>query len=154
MRRCWAIRFAGPSCTATSLPAPGTSDLPYIVASFAGKIELETFEEGRENRVTDDLTRRTVLRVFDSYFNLEELEPIIAAFDLGEALETGNEKRASQYPEMVSRVDGMSQAVSKLTTDTRPEVVASAVEFVLEGLHLNRRLNCERTSAGSAVYHR
>ena len=133
---------------------PRTSDLPYIVASFAGKIELETFEEGRENRVTDDLTRRAVLRVFDSYFNLEELEPIIAAFDLGEALETGNEKRASQYPEMVSRVDGMSQAVSKLTTDTRPEVVASAVEFVLEGLHLNRRLNCERTPAGSAVYHR
>ena len=133
---------------------PRTSDLPYIVASFAGKIELETFEEGRENRVTDDLTRRAVLRVFDSYFNLEELEPIIAAFDLGEALETGNEKRASQYPEMVSRVDGMSP--SRIQADHRhpSRSVASAVEFVLEGLHLNRRLNCERTPAGSAVYHR
>ena len=29
---------------------PRTSDLPYIMASFSGKIELETFEEGRESR--------------------------------------------------------------------------------------------------------
>ena len=53
---------------------PRVSDLTYIVASFAGKIELETFEEGRESRVTDDLTRRAVLRVFGGYFDLEDLE--------------------------------------------------------------------------------
>ena len=35
---------------------PRVSDLSFIVASFAGKIELETFEEGREARLTDDLT--------------------------------------------------------------------------------------------------
>ena len=47
----------------------------------------------------------------------------------------------------------MAGAVAKLTDDRRPEVLASAVEFILEGLHLNRRLNCERTPAG-AIYHR
>jgi hypothetical protein len=40
-----------------------------------------------------------------------------------------------------------------LTEDQRPEVVAAAVEFVLEGLHLNRRLNCDRTPVGY-VYRR
>ena len=30
--------------------SPRITDLPYIVASFVGKIELETFEEGRETR--------------------------------------------------------------------------------------------------------
>jgi hypothetical protein len=35
-----------------------------------------------------------------------------------------------------------------LTDDQRPEVLASAIEFVLEGLHLNRRLNCERSPEG------
>ncbi len=132
---------------------PRTSDLPYIVASFAGKIELETFEEGRENRVTDDLTRRAVLRVFDSYFSMEDLERIIEAFDLGETAETGSDRRASEYPTLAARIDGMAEAVAKLTDDARPEAVASAVEFILEGLHLNRRLNCERTPAG-ALYHR
>jgi len=49
---------------------------------------------------------------------------------------------------MVKSLDGLSAAVQKLTDDQRPEVVASAVEFVLEGLHLNRKLNCQRTPMG------
>ena len=127
---------------------PRTSDLPYIMASFSGKIELETFEEGRESRVTDDLTRRGVLRVFGEVFEVDELERIITAFDMGNTAETSSEKPASEYLSMLTQVDGLADAVKKVTTDERPEVVASAVEFILEGLHLNRRLNCERTSAG------
>ncbi len=127
---------------------PRTSDLPYIMASFSGKIELETFEEGRESRVTDDLTRRGVLRVFGGVFEVEELERIVTAFDIGNTAETSSEKPASEYLSMLTQVDGLADAVKKVTTDERPEVVASAVEFILEGLHLNRRLNCERTSAG------
>ena len=127
---------------------PRTSDLPYIMASFSGKIELETFEEGRESRVTDDLTRRGVLRVFGGVFEVDELERIVTSFDMGNTAETSSEKPASEYLAMLTQVDGLADAVKKVTTDERPEVVASAVEFILEGLHLNRRLNCERTSAG------
>ena len=132
---------------------PRTSDLPYIAASFSGKIELETFEEGQENRVTDDLTRRAVLRVFGDYFDVDDLEEVVTAFDLGQTAETGSEKPASEYPELLDRIDGLSRVVKQLCNDKRPEVVASATEFVLEGLHLNRRLNCERTPAGY-VYRR
>ena len=109
---------------------------------------METFEEGRESRVTDDLTRRAGLRIFDNYFDLNDLESVITAFDLGQTAETGSEKLASEYPPLLAQVDGLGAAVKRLTDDERPEVVASAVEFVLEGLHLNRRLNCERTPAG------
>ncbi len=132
---------------------PRSSDLPYIVASFAGKIELETFEEGRESRVTDDLTRRAVLRVFGSYFDVADLEDIVTAFDLGQTAEVGSETRASAYPQLLGQIDGLATAVKRLTGDDREEAVASAVEFVLEGLHLNRRLNCERTAAGN-IYRR
>ena len=127
---------------------PRVSDLPYIAASFGGKIELETFEEGREGRVMEDLTKRASLRVFASYFDVADLEDTVMAFDLGNSAETGSEKRASEYPELVQRLDGLAEAVGRLTNDTRPEVVASAVEFVLEGLHLNRKINCDRTSMG------
>ena len=132
---------------------PRASDLPYIAASFTGKIELETFEEGREERVTDDLTRRGVLRVFGNYFELDALDRIVTAFDMGHTAETGSEKPASEYPALLEQVDGLADAVKQLTDDQRVEVVASAVEFILEGLHLNRRLNCERTAAGY-VYRR
>ncbi len=128
---------------------PRVSDLPYIVASFAGKIELETFEEGRESRVTDELTRRAVLRVFGNAFNLEDLEDIIMAFDLGGVAVTGSDHPASEYPSMVESIEGMPEAVGKLTgRDGRPEVIAAAAEFILEGLHLSRRLNCDRSGDG------
>ena len=55
----------------------------------------------------------------------------------------------------LARVDGLTAAVESLTNgDRRPEVIASAVEFVLEGLHLNRRLNCARTPEGGFRYAR
>ena len=127
---------------------PRVSDLSYIVASFAGKIELETFEEGRESRVTDDLTKRAVLRIFGSYFDVDDLEPVVTAFDLGQTAVTGSNQGAAGYPALAGAIDGMAEAVSKLTDDTRPEVVASAVEFVLEGLHLSRKLNCDRSGGG------
>ncbi len=129
---------------------PRISDLPYIAASFGGKIELETFEEGREGRVMEDLTRRAVLRVFGRYFDVEELDDIVTAFDLGSAAETGSEKPAGEYPALAAGVDGLGAAAARLTEDRRPEALAAAVEFVLEGLHLNRRLNCERTATGYA----
>ncbi len=132
---------------------PRVSDLSFIVASFAGKIELETFEEGRESRLTDDLTRRGVLRTFGSYFEVEELEPVVTAFDLGNRAETGSDLPAAGYPDLVKNIDGLGKAVRKLTKDKRPEVIASAVEFILEGLHLSRKLNCDR-SGEAAVYKR
>ena len=127
---------------------PRTSDLPFIAASFSGKIELETFEEGRENRVTDDLTRKAVLRVFGDYFDLADLEDLVMAFDMGKLVETGSEKPCSDYPALLKDIPELASAVKNLTEDERPEVIASAIEFVLEGLHLSRRLNCERAPGG------
>jgi len=128
---------------------PRVSDLAYIVASFAGKIELETFEEGRESRVTDELTRRALLRVFGNHFRLEDLEDVIMAFDLGQSAETGSDRPAAEYPALSESIDGMAEAVATLTgDDQRPEVIAAAVEFILEGLHLSRRLNRDRSGDG------
>ena len=132
---------------------PRVSDLSFIGASFAGKIELETFEEGRESRLTDDLTRRAVLRTFGGYFEVDDLEAIVDSFDLGNRAETGSDLLAAGYPDLVMNIGGLDKAVKKLTRDKRPEVIASAVEFILEGLHLSRKLNCDR-SGEAAVYKR
>jgi magnesium chelatase subunit I len=94
-----------------------------------------------------------VLRTFASYFEVDDLDAIVTAFDLGNRAETGSEKPGVDYADMVKNIDGMAQAVKKLTDDKRPEVIASAVEFILEGLHLSRKLNCDR-SGESAVYKR
>ena len=38
------------------IACPRISDLPYLIASLGGKIEMETFGEGREDRLVEDLT--------------------------------------------------------------------------------------------------
>ena len=139
-----------------SVVCPRVSDLPYLIASLGGKIELETLGEGRGDRLVEDLTKRATLAIFGRYFgNLDELDDIVMAFDLGHTMETGQDVPAAAYAAAVERIDGLAETVSALAgNDPRPEVAASAVEFVLEGLHLNRQLNCARTPAGSYRYGR
>ena len=138
-----------------SVICPRISDLPYLVASLGGKIEMETFGEGREDRLVEDLTKRATLAIFSRYCNVDDLEDIVTAFDLGNAVETGSDVPSGAYASALSNIPGLSSIVAILTgDDRRPEVQASAVEFVLEGLHLNRRLNCARTPAGGYRYAR
>ena len=125
--------------------SPRITDLPYIVASFVGKIELETFEEGREARIMEDLLKKAVLNIFGNYFSVKELEQVVQQFDQGLSAETGSEKPSSEYVEMLGQIQGLSEAVHRLGADGKPVLVASATEFILEGLHLNRRLNRDHT---------
>ena len=53
------------------------------------------------------------------------------------------------------RIDGLAQWLQRLGESDRqedPEVAASAVEFVLEGLHLGRRLNRDELDGSSVLY--
>ena len=138
-----------------AIACPRISDLPYLIASLGGKIEMETFGEGREDRLVEDLTKRATLAIFGRYCNADDLDDIVTAFDLGNAVETGSDVPSATYASALSNIEGLSSIVAILSgDDQRPEVQASAVEFVLEGLHLNRRLNCARTAAGGYRYAR
>src|SRR6266511_1301651 len=47
---------------------PRVSDLPSVLASTSGKIELETVGDAREDRIVDRLVQGAVLNVFKRYF--------------------------------------------------------------------------------------
>ena len=128
--------------------SPRISDLPYIVASFAGKIELETFEEGRDAKVMEDISKKAVLNIFGGYFNVADLEPVVRQFEEGLTAETGSDKPSREYLRMLERIEGLPEAVEHLRAGESAELVASATEFVMEGLHLNRRLNRDRRDKG------
>ncbi len=128
------------------------SDMSGLVASTRGKLELETIEEGRENDVVEELIKRAVLEVFNRNFHSDELDGVVASFDPGTTVEAGQDLPSDEYVSAASRVIGLGPVLRRLEAEDRPHEVASAVEFVLEGLHLNRRLN--RDSAGGRVTYR
>ncbi len=135
-----AVRLGEPSA------APRISDLPAVVASTAGKIELETLgDETREDRVVEKLVARAVVNVFNRHFALSELMPLVERFEEeGLEAEVGELVPSSDHGELVEAVPELRAAIGRLDTGESEAGIASATEFVLEGLHLNRRLNKER----------
>ena len=63
--------------------SPRISDLPAVVASTAGKIELESVGDVAEERVIERLVQRAVLNVFNRTFSLGEFDSLLAAFERG-----------------------------------------------------------------------
>jgi magnesium chelatase subunit I len=129
--------------------APRVSDLPAVVASTAGKIELETLgDEAREDRVVEKLLQRSVVNVFNRHFALSELAPLVERFETGATAEVGEYVTSQAHEKLVGELPELRRAVGRLEVGESPASVASGVEFVLEGLHLNRRLNKERRAGG------
>ena len=133
--------------------APRVTDLAFIVPSTLGKVELETMEEGREEKIISELLRRAVLNVFDRYFVPADFDALVAMFEAGQTFDTGADLPARAYVDALAEVSaGFADALPKLGPAVGDAEVASAVEFVLEGLHLNRRLNRDQLASGGYRY--
>ena len=130
---------------------PRISDLPFVMPSLAGKVEFETVEEGRDDQIIERLIQGAVVAVFNRRADLSDLEPVVQAFKAGLSVDTGESLPAKDYQKLIKDVDGLSGAVAAVTKQRNPAVRAAAVEFILEGLHLNKRLNKDQVS-GQARY--
>ena len=135
------------------LAVPRISDLPYVYASTGSKIEIEGFEETRESKIIDDLTKKAVQNVFNRHYKLADLEILVDQFTEGFSVEVSDMMKAKSYIRNVKEVLGLAEAISMITDSERPEAIASATEFVLEGLHVNKRLN-KTKSEGKIIYRR
>ena len=128
---------------------PRISDLPAVIASTAGKIELESVGDLSEERVIDRLAQRAVLNVFNRTFALAEFEGLLAAFAQGATMHVSPSLPSQEYVKQALQIPGMKGAVAKVGATGNPATIAAAVEFVLEGLHLNRKLNKEKGESRS-----
>jgi len=130
---------------------PRISDLPYVLPAISGKIEFETLEEGREGQIIEKLVAGAVLAVFNRHFSLNDLDEVVTSFKSGLVAEASDMAPSESYLPLLGKVQGLERAVGRLKVGERPAAIASAVEFVLEGLHLNKRLNKDKAS-GYAHY--
>jgi len=131
---------------------PRVSDLDSLVASTAGKIEIETIDDGREGQVLERILKASVLEVFRSRVRAERLAELVHAFDDGRVVHTGEDVASSEYAALVAETPGLREALGDLGVGETPAGLASAIEFVLEGLHLAKRLN--KDAVGSRATYR
>ncbi|MCZ7527465.1 MAG: magnesium chelatase [Acidimicrobiia bacterium] len=130
---------------------PRVCDLDALVASTAGKIEIESLDDGREEQVLDRMVKGACLEVFRARCRPERLAPAVAAFDEGLVVDTGEDVRTTEYAQLLSQLPGLRETLGDLGVGETPAEVASAIELVLEGLHLSKRLNKDSVG-GRASY--
>ena len=132
---------------------PRISDLSAVVASSMGKIELESLGDAREEKVMEKLVQGAVAAVFNRHLRVGDLDEMVTAFEGGLSVEASDDMSSMDYVHQVAEMPGLREALEKIQAQGNPAVIASGVEFILEGLHLNRKLNKDRL-AGRARYRR
>jgi magnesium chelatase subunit I len=135
-------------------PVARVGDIPDVVPSLGGKIEFEMGEEGREAEVLSHLLRLAVAATFRDRLAGVDLTGFTEHFAGGAVVETGTLVPAGELLSQLGTVPGLAMVLERLGVDedsvSRGQV-AAAVELVLEGLHLTRRLSKDSVD-GVTVY--
>ena len=128
-------------------------DVPTVVPTLLGKVEFEMGEEGREREVLAHLLRLAIAETYRSRLAGLDLTGFTDLFAEGAVVETGELVPGADLLAQVGPVSGLSKVLDRLghADDASPGQVAAAVEFVLEGLHLTRRIDKDSV-AGRTVY--
>ncbi len=144
-----AIRRSLLSGAALAVVRP--SDFWVLASSMAGKIELDTVEETDEVAVIQKLVAKSILEVFRSRISLDELRGLVSIFEDGFEVTVGDDVSDEALGKILETLPEVQAVVKRL--EARPELPAalSALEFLLEGLHLAKRLNKYQGEYG-AIY--
>ncbi len=128
-------------------------DVPAVLPTLLGKVEFEMGEEGREVQVVEHLLKVATAETFRERLAGLDLSGFTELFAEGATVETGDLVPATEVLAQIGTVPGLSKVLDRLGhgDDAGPGEVAAAVELVLEGLHLTRRIGKESV-AGRAVY--
>ena len=134
---------------------PRITDLESLPASTSGKVEVESIDEGRDGHVIERLVQQSVLTVFKSTVPGDKLRAASADFDAGEVVHAGDDVTAATLVASLEQFPGLRDVVTSLPGmegQESPAALAAGVEFVLEGLHLSKRLN--KDAAGTRATYR
>jgi len=139
--------------TGEAPPVARVCDLTPVVTSLRGKVEFEVSEEGREEEVLEHLLRRATADTFRARLGSADLSGLLAHFEGGGTVETGELVPAAELLARVGEVSGLARIMQRLGVDGSESLgqAAAAVEFALEGLYLMRRLSKDEVD-GVAVY--
>jgi magnesium chelatase subunit I len=140
--------------TTEPVAVPRISDLSALVPSTQGKIEVEAMEEGHEEIVVAQLVSAAVLSVFRRRVTLDDPGAIVGAFTEQVVVHAGDDLPSAAYLAVLAdlpELEPPTRALAGPDAAESPALMASALEFLLEGLHLTKRLNKD-SSGARALY--
>jgi magnesium chelatase subunit I len=122
---------------------PRIGDIYAALPSITGKLELEYEGEMKgADTVARELIRVAVAKTFDTYFKDLNLQQVVQWFELGGEIKLADTAGAREALEGLKNIQGLTEKLAPvgIKAKDQPEVLVSAAEFVLEGLHAHRRI--------------
>ncbi|WBB77273.1 magnesium chelatase [Micromonospora sp. WMMD882] len=129
-------------------------DAASVVSTLRGKVEFESGQEGQESEILGHLLRLATAEAFRARLGGLDLSGFTTLVAEGGTVETGELVSSADLLGQVGTVPGLAKALDRLGMGDAPtaDEAAAGVEFVLEGLHLGRRLGKDVTEDGRARY--
>lgn len=129
---------------------PRPVDLWAVISSSLGRIEFETMEEGREEVILEHALKQAIAEVYRNRLGGENLTPLVQLFEGSLVVMTSDVMGADNFLAQFGKVPGLSRIMQKLeVAEESPAAAAAALEFALEGLHLQKRVNKEAVGPGA-----
>ncbi len=122
---------------------PRVADIYAAMPAITGKLELEYEGEMKgADAVARELIRLAVAKTFDQHFEASQFGPVVQWFDLGGEVKLDDDASAAEALESLRGIQGLFEKLGAVGVKAKdkPEVVVSAAEFVLEGLHAHKRI--------------
>jgi magnesium chelatase subunit I len=137
--------------THDTVVVPRVSDLSAMVQSTQGKIEFDTMDDSDADQVIAALVSLAVRQCFAEVL-LEEASEIVDAFNSEAIVHTGDDLPDADYLEVLAAMPALESPVERIAGPGASDgEKAAAVEFVLEGLYLTKRL-AKDASGARALY--
>lgn len=122
-------------------PVVRTLDLYSGLSAVTGKLELEYEGELKGGEaVARDIVRRAIGQVFSRRAQGVETGEVVTYFEEDNALKVPDTLPTGQLTEIFAQVPGLLDAARSLASGAAAEEVATAAEFVLEGLYARRQV--------------
>src|SRR5205814_4304518 len=120
---------------ATETPVARVCDLPAVVSTLRGKVEFEVSEEGREEEVLSAMLRRAIADTFRSRLGSVDLSGLLAKFENGGTVESGELVPAADLLQRVGDIPGLARIMARLGMEGGDSLghAAAAAGFDLEG---------------------
>ena len=125
------------------LIVPRITDIYAALPAITGKFELEYEGELRgADNVARDIIRAAVGNVFGGYFASADLRQVTEWFDLGGTLHVDDTLDAKELLKRAAEVQGLKDLTTHagVRANADPPLMASAVDFVLEGLYAQKKI--------------
>jgi len=122
---------------------PRVTDIYAALPAITGKFELEYEGELRgADNVARDIIRAAVGNVFNGYFATADLRQVTEWFDLGGTLHIDDTLNAKELLARAADVQGLKDLTTHtgVRVNAEPPLLASAVDFVLEGLYAQKKI--------------